>query len=316
MFGPELIPQVDPTPAQVEMAPPTVEDVADLVDHYLADNEAYAARFFPKTCRQKSANFHKKMDEALWSGRRLVAIKVFRDGAKTARMRIFISKRIAYGYSRMIHYIGKSEEKATAIIEWLKNLVLQGSDWAKFYGIEIGSTAAADELELVNTVLNIKIRIKAVGINGSIRGLNFDDYRPDLIVPDDIEDEKSTNTKELIQKHRELLYGTVLQSLASPMDNEYAMMAMIQTPLDIEDCIETAFANAGDDPLNDWLCVEASCFEHNEKGELVSSWPEKFPTSFLLGQKQRYIKMNILTGGEGSNSNKPGNMRLPPDMAQ
>lgn len=284
-----------PAPMVLGGRPATPEETAELVSHYYEDNEAYCKRFFPKTCRTKSAPFHHRIDRALWSGRRQVAIKVFRDGAKTARVRIFISKRIAYGVSRTILYISKSQGKAESTIKWLKRLVENQSEWAVFYGLTQGDTWANDQIEIYNTVLNVRITIVAIGIEGQIRGLNFDDYRPDLIVADDIEDERTVNTKEQITKHRELLYGTVMESLASPLDNPEAMIVIIQTPLDIEDAVETAFANAGDDPWTDWLCIEASCFEVDENGNVVSAWPEKFPLEYLLRKKQSYIKMNILS---------------------
>lgn len=281
-------------PSEEQPEEPVVS-VAELVTLYLNDNEAYCQAFFPKTCRQRSANFHKRIDAALWAGRRKVAIKVFRDGAKTSRVRMFISKRIAYGISRTILCISKSEGSAEATLEWLKRLVEKQTAWAQFYGIQKGEVWASDQAKFENTVLGVTITVISVGIHGQIRGLNFEDHRPDLIVCDDIEDEKTTNTEDQIKKHSDLLHGTIIQSLASPVDNPEAMIVIIQTPLDINDAVETAFANQGPDPLSDWLCVEASVFEVDEEGNLQSAWPDKFPLEFLLGEKRSYIKINKLS---------------------
>lgn len=274
---------------------PTPEEIADLVDQYMEDNELYCKTFFPRTCRQPAAPFHKRIDEALWSRRRKVAIKVFRDGAKTARIRMFVSKRIAYGISRTILFISKSEDAAEANITWLKGLVETNTLWAQFWGIIKGGTWEKGQIELVNTVLNVKITVLAVGIHGQIRGLNFEDFRPDLILCDDIEDEKTVNTPEQILKHSNLLHGTVMQGLASPMDNPDAMIVIIQTPLDPNDAVETAFLNAGPNQWSDWLCIEASCFWYDDQGNPHSTWPEKFSTEFLVGEKQAYIKINKLS---------------------
>lgn len=277
---------------------PTAErqdDVSELVSAYWEDNELYCKTFFPNTCRQDAAPFHKRMDEALWSRRRKVAIKVFRSGAKTSRVRMFLSKRIAFGVSRTILYISKSEDTATATLDWLKAHVEKQTHWAKFWGITKGDVWASDEAKFVNTILGVTITVVAVGIHGQIRGLNFDDFRPDLIVCDDIEDEKTTNTKEQIKKHSDLLHGTVMRSLASPIDNPDAMIVMIQTPLDIDDAIETAFQAAGPDPMSDWYCIEASCFETDENGDVQSAWPALFTLAFLTGEKQSAIKANKLS---------------------
>lgn len=305
LFTPEDAPPpyVDKVPQEEPSldAVPTQDELKELVAAYYDDNEAYCRTFFPRTCRQKSAPFHKRMDDALWAGRRKVAIKVFRDGAKTARLRMFISKRIAYGVSRTVLYISKSEDAAIATIKWLKALVDKDTKWSRFYNIKKGGTWADDHAEFVNETLGISVTVLAVGIHGQIRGLNFEDYRPDLIVCDDIEDEKTVNTVEQIKKHSDLLHGTVMRGLASPVDNPEAMIVIIQTPLDPDDAIETAFASAGDDPLSDWLCIEASCFEtldFNVCGEQetdISAWPDKLPTAFLMGEKRSYIKLNKLS---------------------
>lgn len=280
----------------------TVEEIAELVDLYLEDNDAYCKRFYPQTCRHLTAPFQHRIDDALWSRRRKIAIKVFRGGAKTTRVRIFLSKRIAYGISRTILYISKSEDTAEATLEWLKHQVEKQTDWAVFYGIQKGNVWSADKAEFFNSVLGITITVIAVGIHGQIRGLNFDDHRPDLIVCDDIEDEKTTNTIDQIKKHSALLHGTVLRSLASPTDNADAKIVIIQTPLNPEDAIEKAFVGAGDDPLSDWFCVEASCFdeldfnvEGNDNDRLISAWPAMFPTQYLLNEKATAIKENQLS---------------------
>lgn len=297
----ELGPSVVAEPDKLPLEEPSLstrtrgEDVAELVDAYMADNELYCKTFFPRTCRQESAPFHKRIDDALWARRRKVAIKVFRDGAKTARVRMFVSKRIAYGVSRTILFVSKSEDAAEANIKWLKNLVDTGTHWAKFWGIVKGDTWEKGKIELVNTVLGVTITVLAVGIHGQIRGLNFEDYRPDLILCDDIEDEKTVNTVDQIKKHSDLLHGTVMRGLASPMDNAEAMIVIIQTPLDPNDAVETAFLNQGDNVWSDWLCVEASCFEYDSFGNPHSSWPAKFTTEFLVGEKKANIKINKLS---------------------
>lgn len=285
--------QPDEAPAEPNLD--SALSVPELVSLYWSDNELYCKTFFPQTCRQESAPFHKRIDNALWSGRRKVAVKVFRDGAKTSRVRMFISKRIAYGISRTILCISKSEGSAQATLEWLKRLVEKQTAWATFWGIQKGDVWAADQAKFVNTVLGITITVLSVGIHGQIRGLNFEDFRPDCIICDDIEDEKTTNTDEQITKHSDLLHGTVMRSLASPVDNPDAMIVIIQTPLNMKDAVETAFANKGDNQYSDWLCIEASCFEVDEDGNLQSAWPAKLPLEFLLGEKQSYINMNKLS---------------------
>ena len=44
------------------------------------------------------------------------------------------------------------------------------------------------------------------GITGQVRGIKIEDYRPDLIVVDDIDNEETTATETQRQKQSDLLY--------------------------------------------------------------------------------------------------------------
>lgn len=96
----------------------TLEEVIELA---AVDGNFYARTFFPKTARQESPDFHKDMDTVLENpANRFVGFEVFRGGAKTTKLRLFASKRIAYGISHTIIFVGKSQDHAVKSIHWLK----------------------------------------------------------------------------------------------------------------------------------------------------------------------------------------------------
>ena len=96
----------------------SLDEAAVLGSH---DGTFFGHYFFPKTSRQESAPFHDKiwtlLDEPT---ARRIGIQVFRGGAKTSLLRIFTARRVAYGLSNTILYIGKSERHAIRSVEWLK----------------------------------------------------------------------------------------------------------------------------------------------------------------------------------------------------
>ena len=84
------------------------------------DGEFYCAQWFPKAARQKTPPFHKEIWTALEGGLRYVSVEVFRGGAKTTMLRMFTSKRIAYGESRTIMYVSESQDHAKRSVRWMR----------------------------------------------------------------------------------------------------------------------------------------------------------------------------------------------------
>jgi hypothetical protein len=129
-----------------------------------------------------------------------------------------------------------------------------------------------------------------VGITGSIRGINFDDYRPDLIICDDVITDENAASQAQRDKVAELLMGAIRNSLAPASEEPNAKMVMLQTPLDSDD----ASARATQSP--EWHTERFGCWTEAtedlpiEKQE--SSWPERFPSATLRAEKLAAITDN------------------------
>src|SRR5687767_9958937 len=97
-------------------------DIAELVKLGAVDNEIYGKTFFPKTFRQSSPPFQREIwrdldDPTVTNSNQ----RIFRGAAKTTISRVFSSKRIAYGVSKTILYVGASEGAAARSGAWLRN---------------------------------------------------------------------------------------------------------------------------------------------------------------------------------------------------
>ncbi len=250
------------------------------------DSEFYNRHFFSKTCRQSSPDFHRDCLQLLEApSERYVGIKIFRDGAKTSLLRLYASKRIAYGISRTILIVGKSETAAMKTIDWFRRAVEFNHLWAETFGLVKGTQWSGSEIDIKSTLENFSVRIIAIGITGSTRGINIDDYRPDLIIVDDPCDEENTATPEQRQKIEDLFFGSLYQSLSPKTDSPEAKLVLLQTPLDGEDLIEKAMKDSH------FTTLEFSCFD--EEGN--SRWESRYPTETLREEKQAYIERNQLT---------------------
>lgn len=261
----------------------TLEEVVELA---AVDGNFYARTFFPKAARQESPDFHKEMDTVLENpANRFVGFEVFRGGAKTTKLRLFASKRIAYGISRTIIFVGKSQDHAVKSIHWLKQAVEYNKLWAGTFGLRKGTKWTDSEIEIIHGTDEYPIRVIALGITGSVRGINVDDYRPDLIILDDPCDEENTATAESREKISNLVFGALSKTLAPTSEAPDATMALAQTVLVQGDLIDRVMV----DPQ--WAAVRYSCFD--SRGE--SAWPERWSTQELLDDKAAHINRNQLS---------------------
>lgn len=258
------------------------------------DNELFFRGFFPKTFRQPSPAFAKEMSRDLDDPRvRFLNIRAFRGSAKTTRLRAFTAKRISYNISRTILYIGASEDHAKRSIAWLRGQVERNAAWAGTFGLRPGKKWSETEIEIIHGVEDAPIWMLGVGVTGNIRGINFDDYRPDLIICDDVITDENAATHEQREKISILLMGAVANSLTPTSEEPNAKMVVCQTPLHQEDASSQMFK----DPR--WLSRWYPCWTpetlHSPIDQQVSIWPERYPSSELRKEKEAAIAINRLS---------------------
>ena len=264
------------------MNPLSIQEIVALAS---VDDEFYCRTFFPKTYRQGFPAFHNAINQRLQNPQnRYVAWKMFRGSAKTTRLRTFVSKRIAYGISRTILFVSNSQKHSVMSLKWLKKQIEFNQPWAGTFGLTKGATWNDEHIEIVHALEGYSIAVLALGITGQIRGVNIDDYRPDLIVLDDPDNEETTNTHEQREKTGELVFGALQNSLTPPTENPAAKMVLLQTPLNKQDLI----AKCAESP--DWHTETISCFDVN--GE--STWEDRFPTKYLQAEKQKFVRLRKL----------------------
>lgn len=257
-------------------------DVEELVSLAAIDPELYARTFFPKTVRQASPYFHREMYAALDDPNSPnVAFRVFRGGAKTTTLRIALSKRIAYGITRTALYASNSLGGSVSSLQWIKSQVEHNYQWAQTFKLKKGRTWREDKIEIFHGIDEIPITVLALGITGQVRGVNFEDYRPDFIVADDLDNEETAGTPEQRNKQQDLFFGALAHTLAPRTEAPLAKLAVAQTPIAFGDIIDTCAKS----PI--WKVSTYGCFDENGN----SRWPERFLTSDLRAQKEEAIRL-------------------------
>ena len=269
---------------------PVPVDPIEAVKLGAVDSIFYSHYFFPDVTRQDSPEFHRDMWNLFEAPQnRFANTEVFRGGAKTTIARLFMSKRIAYGISHTILFIGKSEGHAARSVDWIMSQVEYNTVWAQTFGLRKGKKWTATDCEIYHGTDAYPIRIMALGITGSVRGINVGSFRPDLIVVDDPCDEENTATPEQRDKINTLFFSAIKESLVPESEDPSAMLCLLQTPLDGEDlsavCTESPeFASMRIGILTD---------ENEEVAE--SAWPSRWTKEVILREKEAAIQRNQLS---------------------
>lgn len=248
------------------------------------DQLFFGEYFFPKSCRQAPAPAHKLMWEDLMSPQVFVSFMIFRGSAKTTIVRIYLAFLISYGIARTILVVGKSESAAARTLEWLMRAVSFNTLWSQSFGITAGDKWNSTEIEVRNEQLGVSTRVLAMGIGGSTRGVNVDDYRPDIIVVDDPCDEENTASKEQREKINEAFFGALQNSLAPTSEAPMSKMVLMQTVLNSDDLVSLTSR----DPQ--WTCRQISIY--TPTGD--SAWPARWTRAELDQMKQGFIDRGML----------------------
>jgi hypothetical protein len=290
-LGPEYIDGVridDSDPGQLTMP------IGELAKLGAVDSEFFARTFFPKTFRRPSPTFARRMWAPLDNPvHRHVELVCYRGSAKTTRLRTFMAKRIAYGISRTILFIGSAERDAIRSVLWMRGQVERNKSYAGAFGLRPGSKWEETQIEILHQTLQHPIWVLGAGINGSLRGINFDDYRPDLIVVDDPQTDEAAASMEQRDKITDLVMDTVKNSLAPAADEPNAKLVMAITPQHVDDVSQQVKKS------KQWVSVEIPCWTPETVDlpvdQQVSAWEEQFPTKQLRDDKKDAIRRNALS---------------------
>ena len=211
-----------------------------------------------------------------------IGLEMFRGSAKTTIMRTHVSKRVAYGVSRTILFVGAAQNHAARSVRWLARQVETNKPWAQTFGLFRGPKWSENEIEIINESAECRIFVLAMGMTGSTRGLNLDDYRPDFIGVDDPCDEENTGTPDQREKMNALFFGSLQQGLAPKSEAPHRKMGLFQTGLNKGDLINQAHAD------ETWKTIKLGVFDADGQ----SVWEDRFPTEELLKQKAAFIARN------------------------
>ena len=179
-----------------------------------------------------------------------------------------------------ILYIMESVANVASAIEQMAMIISDTPVLAQTLEVEKVRLGDDPTLYLYNKEKNKRFFIKGRGSGQSIRGTRIGGFRPNVVILDDIETEKTIATKDTREKLKNWFYAAVMPSV-NPNRHEFIM---IGTPLHEDSILINALEGEKWKAIQLPMAEEFPC----ENDKLVSAWPDRFTWEYINESYQLY----------------------------
>lgn len=185
------------------------EKLAILKKIFQKDIELFAQFFFKHHLTLDTPKFHKELYKLLEEGGKRVAIAAPRGHAKSTIFDlIYLTWLIVHQKTKFVLLISDTYSQSTLFLETLK-AEFEGNDRLKaFYGNMVTEKWSEEEIVAGD------VMVKALGANMKVRGLKYRNFRPDIVLCDDLENDEMVESKERREKLSRWFNGALIPSLA------------------------------------------------------------------------------------------------------
>lgn len=183
--------------------------VAVLKKIFEKDIELFARFFFGHHLTLDTPKFHKELYRILQDGGLRIAIAAPRGHAKSTIFDlVYLTWLIIHKKTKFTLLISDTYSQSTLFLETLKAEFEANERLKAFYGNLVTEKWSEEEI-VVGDVM-----VKALGANMKVRGLKYRNFRPDLVICDDLENDEMVESKERREKLARWFNGALLPSLA------------------------------------------------------------------------------------------------------
>ena len=172
------------------------------------DIESFGEFFFKNHLRKKTPNFHREIYQMYESGLDRIAIGAPRGHAKsTVTDLVYLAWEIVNKKKHFVLLVSDTYSQAVLFLESLKAEFEGNERLQTFYGDMTSKNWSEGE------VVANGIMIKALGAGMKVRGLKYREYRPDLILIDDLENDELVENKDRREKLERWYNGALIPSM-------------------------------------------------------------------------------------------------------
>jgi hypothetical protein len=186
----------------------------------------FAKTIFPESFYGPMTQLHRKIFDLIQSDEKYVAIAAPRGIGKTTTCRTKAAKNILYQDSFFIPYVSKSHDSALLQTENLKRDLTSNEIIKKIFGpIKTKSLGDGDFSESFSKKSWVAYKSLVIprGAQQQIRGLVYNNHRPDLFIIDDLEDDDQIENPEYRSRIK-LWFHSVLMKAISRYNHDWRLI--------------------------------------------------------------------------------------------
>lgn len=245
---------------------------------------------------------HKEWWSACTSDHPLVALAAPRGhGKSTAITHTYTLAATLFQDRKFVVIVSDTYEQAVMFLQDIKKELVNNDELISLFGVEHLEKDAENDI-IVRLKSGYRFRITAKGAEQKMRGMKWDNMRPDLIVCDDLENDEIVLNQERREKFRKWFYNALL-----PARSDRGIVRVVGTILHLDSLLERVMPKDWDrkllerglvvkEPLrsyydfskrkHSWYSIR---YRAHDEGMETILWPQKWTKTRLLNVRQQYI---------------------------
>jgi predicted phage terminase large subunit-like protein len=181
----------------------------------------------------KIPEVHKEWWKLCTEGGNYVAIAAPRSHAKSTSITFsYLLAAVLFRSAQFVILVSDTETQASLFLGDIKQELIDNDDLISLFGIKQFVKLSETDI-IVEMDDGHKFRIIAKGAEQKLRGLKWNNKRPDLILCDDLENDEVVQNQERREKFRRWFYGALL-----PVKSERGKIVIVGTILHMDSLLE------------------------------------------------------------------------------
>ena len=240
---------------------------------------------------------HKEWWKLCTEGGNYVAIAAPRSHAKSTSITFsYLLAAVLFRSAQFIILVSDTETQASLFLGDIKQELIDNEDLISLFGIKNFIKLSETDI-IVEMDDGHRFRIIAKGAEQKLRGLKWNNKRPDLILCDDLENDEVVQNQERREKFRRWFYGALL-----PVKSERGKIVIVGTILHMDSLLERLMpVLSAPTTINDelrqtstkktlWNAVKYRA--HNEDFSKIL-WEERFSKDRLKEIREGYLMQGM-----------------------
>lgn len=190
--------------------------IADILAECYVDDMKFAKTFFPESFNGPFTDLHTQIFELIQSDAPYVCIAAPRGIGKTTISRTKAAKNILYRDSFFIPYVSKSHDSALLQTENLKRDLTSNNEINKIFG-PVKTKLPGEEFQesfSKKSWVGYETLVMPRGAQQQIRGLVYNNHRPDLFIIDDLEDDEQIDSTDYRSQIKVWFHSVLLKAIS------------------------------------------------------------------------------------------------------